>query len=219
MGRFVLSLCDFTGIGVKPWAEAGYECWIVDVKHPRGIGDLEANVRRVGADVRRWCPPLRQWDFVMAWPPCTDLAGSGARWFRTKGLDALADAVELVAACARVCEASEAPYFIENPVGTLSSYWRKPDHIFDPCDYAGYLDEPAAEAYTKRTCLWTGGDFVMPTPRPVQPTLGSKMHGLWPSDDRAALRAVTPRGFAHAVFLSNARLRAHQEDARESQSH
>lgn len=93
---------------------------------------------------------------------------------------------------------------IENPVGRLSTAWRKPDHTFNPCDFGGYL-EPAGDAYTKRTCLWTGGGFVMPEPRPVAPTAGSMMHTRYaPGPERANLRAATPMGFARAVFLANA---------------
>lgn len=78
----------------------------------------------------------------------------------------------------------------------------KPDYRFHPCEYAGYLpaDEQVSEAYTKLTCLWTGNGFVMPTRKPVAPDLGSMMHRLPPTDDRADLRSATPRGFARAVF-------------------
>lgn len=96
------------------------------------------------------------------------------------------------------------PYLIENPVGTLSTYWRAPDHKFDPCEYAGYLEEPGAEADTKRTCLWTGGGFRMPPPRPVPPSLGSKTLSYGPGPDGKNFRAATPGGFARAVFLANA---------------
>lgn len=200
---FVLSLCDKTGNAVRPWAEAGYECWIVDLQHPPGVGPLLDNVRRVGADIIRWCPPARPIDFVFAWPPCDDLAVSGARWFRAKGLDALADSLHVVAACDRICEASGAPYLIENPVSTLSTYWRKPDHLFDPSEYAGYLSDPSPEAYTKRTCLWVGGGFVMPDPKPVSAVLGSKTLSYSPGPDRKNLRSATPNGFARAVFGAN----------------
>ena len=93
-------------------------------------------------------------------------------------------------------------YLIENPVSTVSSYWRKPDYTFAPCDYGGYLN-PSGDAYTKRTCLWTGNGFVMPEPRRVFPIEGSRMNRLPPSKDRAALRSVTPKGFAQAVFEAN----------------
>jgi hypothetical protein len=119
-----------------------------------------------------------------------------------------------VAACARIAEASGAPYILENPRSTLATYWRKPDHEFDPCDYAGYLTVPDCEAYTKRTCLWTGNGFVMPPKRPVQPTLGSIMHRMPSSPDRADKRSVTPVGFAQAIFAANSVHREANDDAR-----
>ena len=91
--------------------------------------------------------------FVGAFPPCTHLAVSGARWFKGKGLRALQDSIGMFATAAEFCEASGAPYLIENPVSTISSYWRKPDHTFDPWQYNA-LDP--ASSYTKKTCLWVG---------------------------------------------------------------
>jgi hypothetical protein len=189
----VLSLCDRTGIMVEPWAEAGYECVTVDLQTS-------------GDDVRHYLPPRTEYAAVFAFPPCTDLAVSGARWFRGKGLLGLAQALEVVDACRRICEWSGAPWMLENPVSTLSTYWREPDQIFDPYEYGGYLNPPG-DAYTKKTCLWTGGGFVMPSKKPVAPLLGSIMHKLPPSTDRGDLRSVTPAGFARAVFEANAGLR------------
>lgn len=138
----------------QPWADDGYDCYLVDVQHPKGER-REGNMIRVGADVHRWTPPLRPMAFGFACPPCTDLAVSGARWFAGKGLYALADAIACFARAADMLEAAACPYGMENPVSVISSHWRKPDHAFDPCDYAGY---PGGEGdtYTKRTCLWTG---------------------------------------------------------------
>lgn len=202
--KIVLSLCDYTGNAVAPWAAAGYECWIVDLQHPAGQGALVDNVMRIGADVTLWQPPAGvQVVFCMAWPPCTHLAVSGARWFKGKGLRALAESIQIVAACSEICEATGAPYLLENPVSTLATYWRKPDFTYNPSDYAGYAQSPADEAYTKKTCLWIGGGFVMPPARPVPPVLGSKMHLLPPSEERANLRSATPSGFAQAVFDAN----------------
>jgi hypothetical protein len=130
------------------------------------------------------------------------LAVSGARWFREKGLHGLTNALEIVEACVRLCEWSGARWMLENPVSTLASYWRRPDFIFDPCHYGGYLT-PAGDAYTKRTCLWTGGGFVMPPRRAVAPTEGSRMHRLPPTMDRSDMRSQTPKGFAQAVFEAN----------------
>lgn len=196
----VVSLCDYTGNFVKPWAEAGYECYCVDVQHSIRKERVEGNIHYVWGDVRSWAPPAREGiAFVAAFPPCTHLAVSGARDFKTKGLPLLADSLELFNACRVAAEWSGAPYFIENPVGALSSHHRKPDHIFDPCDYGGYLDPPG-DAYTKKTCLWTGGGFVMPEKRHVFPTEGSRMHFVPPGPGRADVRSATPMGFARAVF-------------------
>jgi hypothetical protein len=93
---------------------------------------------------------------------------------------------------------------IENPVGMVSSYWRKPDCTFDPCDYGSYLNPPG-DSYTKKRCLWIGNGFVMPKTKRVIPIEGSKMHYLSPSKERQNLRSATPKGFAQAVFEANCR--------------
>lgn len=187
---------------LRPWAETSlYRCIAVDIRH-QGVERTENGIEYVGADISTYLPPLGVYAIVFGFPPCTDLAVSGARWFQEKGMSALHQAIGLVEACRRLCEWSEAPYLIENPVGTLSTYWRKPDHTFNPCDYAGY---PGGEndLYTKKTCLWTGGGFIMPEKRTLKPVQGSRMHRLAPGPERADLRSETPNGFACAVFEAN----------------
>jgi hypothetical protein len=100
--------------------------------------------------VRDWLPPFARIKILFAFPPCTHVAVSGARWFKDKGLGALIDSLQLFDAAVRLAEWTGAPYLIENPVSTISTYWRKPDHRFDPCDYGGYLDPPG-DRYTKKT--------------------------------------------------------------------
>lgn len=196
----VVSLCDCTGVMVRPWAEAGYRCLCLDLQHSIrndrvesvGAGSITyrwANVRSLTAE------DIGRPHIVFAFPPCTHLAVSGARDFQRKGLRGLIDGLELVEACRQLCENAQAPWMLENPVSRLSSCWRKPDHMFDPCDYG--------DDYTKKTCLWVGNGFVMPPKQPVTPTQGSKMHRLPPSAERAAIRSATPAGFARAVFAAN----------------
>jgi hypothetical protein len=197
----VVSLFDLTGHMVAPWAAAGFTCYCVDLQHPAGE-TRDGHVIRVGADVREWLPPFGPVAIIFAFPPCTHVAVSGARWFKDKGLGKLIEALECFDAAVRLAEWTRAPYLIENPVSTVSTYWRPPDHTFDPCDYGGYLT-PAGDAYTKKTCLWTGPGFVMPEPRPVPPIEGSKMHRLGRTRERANLRSATPPGFARAVFEAN----------------
>lgn len=191
----MLSCFDFTTNMALPWAEAGYLCYCVDLQHEPGERRT-GNIVRVGANMMDWLPPPASIVFAAFFPPCTDIAVSGARWFWDKGLGRLIGALQLFKRSVDLAELIGAPYLIENPVSTVSSYWRKPDQVFDPCDYG--------DPYTKKTCLWTGGGFLMPPKNRVHPYEGSKMHLLPPSGDRANLRSATPDGFARAVFRENA---------------
>lgn len=113
------------------------------------------------------------------------------------------------------------PWMVENPVGVLSTLWRKPDFIFNPCAYGGYLPEddkhPAfpeyiadRDAYTKKTCIWCGNGFKQPLFRPVpmpDEWEDSKQHAKLGGKSKRTkmIRSLTPRGFARAVFLANDR--------------
>lgn len=194
----VVSLCDFTGNMVRPWAEAGYECVCYDFQHSIRADRVEGSITYRWADVRSVVlTPRANIAMIFAFPPCTHLAVSGARDFQNKGLRLLIDALEIVEACRMHCMYSGAPWMIENPVSTLSTYWRKPDFMFDPADYG--------DGYTKKTCLWTGGGFVMPPKNRVEITAESYIHKMPPGPDRANLRSATPMGFARAVFEANAK--------------
>jgi hypothetical protein len=207
-----VSLFDYTGNMLKPWQEAGYECHIVDVQH---WGETESGRARADGmichaeDLSTPDRILRflkyvNFDFVSAFPPCDHLAVSGARWFKGKGLRKLAHSINLFATAAEICEASGAPYMIENPVSTISTYWRKPDYTFHPSDYTGF---ELGDNYSKKTCLWTGGGFVMPEANKAE-GLGEpddRIHKCAPGPDRANIRSATPMGFARAVFEANAR--------------
>lgn len=190
-----------------PWAEAGYRCFCVDTAHSIRRERVEGNIHFVWGDARVWRPPhgVRPL-FVAAFPPCTETAVCGARDFLTKGGMMLRDALETFESARQVCAWSGAPYCIEQPITMLVSvpHIGKPDFYFNPNEYAGYSDDPQADAYTKKTAIWCGNDFVIPPARPVTPDLGSRMHMMPPSDDRADLRAVTPMGFSRAVFQANA---------------
>jgi hypothetical protein len=176
----VLSLCDFTGNWSRPYRDAGYDVRQVDLKH--------------GEDVRLFCAlpyPVRG---VLAAPPCTEFASSGARWWEDKGEKALLDALALVDACCRIIMIHRPQWWvIENPVGRLKHWLGEPVMAFDPADYG--------DPYTKRTLLW--GRFNAPHKAPVPATEGSKMHLMSPSPDRQAKRSETPMGFARAFFEAN----------------
>jgi hypothetical protein len=199
-----LFLFSKTAIMAEPWAAAGIDCYCVDEQHPKGER-REGHIIRVGADVHRWVPPLvRPIIFACAFTPCTHVAVSGSRWFKGKGLYALADSIALFARSAELLEATGAPGFIENPVSTLSTYWRKPDFRFHPWQFA-HID-PSAH-YTKKTCLWTFNGFVMPRglefPLPHLGEPDDRIHKATPGDERADFRSATPPGFPQAVFDAN----------------
>ena len=204
--QVVLSLCDYTGIMVKPWADAGYRCICVATQHPMRSDSVDGFITYTWGDVRSWClPEDAEVVMLFAFPPCTDVAISGARDFRKKRNVLLRDALELFAACEMVASYCGAPYMIENPVGKFSSHMGPPTYTFDPCDYAGY-DGGEDDTYTKRTCLWAGNGFVMPKPQRLEPIQGSIVtYGkiATPSPDRKNLRSATPAGFAQAVFETN----------------
>lgn len=196
----VLSLCDRTCAAAMPWAKAGFHCICVDVQagpspHP--------NIETVREDVHWYLPPRTAYAFAMAFSPCTHLAVSGARWFKQKGLRAFADGGLLFERTRQIVEWTGAPYFNENPIGVLSTYHRKPDHIVHPWEFAGYADDPDAENTTKATCLWTGGGFVLPERRPAPEPHRHDCHLAPPSEDRGDIRSMTPSGFARAVFEAN----------------
>lgn len=184
----ILCLYDYTGIFGRPWAEAGHTVYCLDIQHP-----AEPHVKYFSsggkivfqfwdAIINRPAPPDIKWDFVATFPPCTDLAVSGAAHFANK-LDAnpnyLQEAMDLVYRARDIGEASGAPYFIENPVSRISTEWRKPDFMFDPWEFGWYLPigpHPIwpdliapQDAYVKKTCLWTGGGFEIPEHKPVPP--------------------------------------------------
>lgn len=209
MSKIVLSLCDLTGNMVRPWAKNGFHCVCVDVQHTDPRIEEFPNGGRIDfiyGDVRFYLPP-KELKIVFAFPPCTNLAVSGSGHFKEKGIRGLIEGLELVERCRNICDWANVPWMLENPVSTISSYWRKPDYIFNPCDYGGYLDPPG-DAYTKKTCLWTGGEFKMPPPKSVEPIKvcpqGSWIQRLGGKSDKTKnLRSATPGGFATAVFLSN----------------
>jgi hypothetical protein len=234
MKQHVISLYDYTGEALKPWAEAGYTCYAFDIQHPKDKVvkdhfDSGGIIRYVHADLHDFSTYSnmffsfygRKVAFGMAFPVCTDLAVSGAAWFKKKAeADPLFQqrAAQHAIDCAGLFDDLGCPYFIENPVSVLATKWRKPDHTFHPYEYGGYIAENNAQhprwpdyiadrdAYPKKTCLWTGNGFVMPPKVPVEPETGHSRQHLKLGGKSAKtknIRSATPRGFAIAVMAAN----------------
>lgn len=210
----VVCLFDTSGVMGEPWRAAGYRVIRLDIFNNAEFRIPESGESlAVNADLLHSVPDemmrpefLERVAFVAAFPPCTHMAVSGARWFKGKGLRKLADSIHMFATAAEFCEASGAPYLIENPVSTISTYWRQPDHTFHPWHF-NRLD--ADSSYAKKTCLWVGNGFRMPLPLVDEslPVNKNYIHYLGSNakdDSGKDLRSVTPAGFARAVFLANA---------------
>jgi len=215
----------------QPWLDAGYECWIFDSQHP--IGEhREGNLVRVGLSIpdniaqqsilltelkNKWGTTV---EFVFGFPPCTDLAVSGACHFEVKRfVDPLFHykATELALFVGRLGEYLGVPWAFENPISVLSTRYRKPDFMFHPWEYGGYLPVDDVhptypdyiaprDAYPKKTCIWSGGGFVVPSKSEVECPKGystqhKKLGGK--SMKTKNIRSATPRGFAMAVFSAN----------------
>jgi hypothetical protein len=196
----IISLCDKTGIMVKPWADAGYDCICIDVQHSMQTDHVDGNITKRWADVRTLTPSdLPEPAAIFGFPPCTNLAVSGARWFKRKGLRGFIDGLELVDKCRELCEWYGCPWMIENPVGRLSTAWRKPDSIFQPWEYG--------DLWRKKTCIWHGNGFKFPKPKYTEEPEGvtNKIWEQPPGPERANIRSETPPKFAKAVWESNKR--------------
>lgn len=151
-------------------------------------------------------------DIIFAFPSCTNLSGAGAKHSRTKM--ELMESIDNAVMVERIANTFNCPWMVENPVGKMSTIWRKPDHYFDPYEYGGYLSPiegsyhpkmPYRNAYTKKTCLWTGNGFIMPDKKPV-PHIGCFWGWKYlggKSERTKQLRSLTPEGFARAVYQFN----------------
>jgi hypothetical protein len=126
------------------------------------------------------------WDLMIAHPPCTHLAVSGARWFKDKGTEQ-EEALDFVrklinADIDRIC--------IENPVSIISSRIRKPDQTIQPWQFG--------HGETKRTCLWLKG-LPKLIPTDIVDGRDQRIWKLPPSPDRWKIRSATFQGIADAM--------------------
>lgn len=129
-----------------------------------------------------------KWDMILAFPPCTHLAVSGARYFEQKRKDGRQQAA--IDFFMQFANADCSKIAIENPVGIMSTYYRKPDQIIQPWQFG--------HGETKKTCLWLKGLPPLISTEIVE----GREQRIWkmpPSEDRAKNRAKTFPGIARAM--------------------
>lgn len=183
----ILIACEFSGIVRDAFKRRGHNAISCDILDTASPGNhFQCDVRDL-----LWM----KWDMMIAHPPCTHLAVSGARYFKDKQVQQ-AEALELV----RTLLYSDIPLIaLENPVSIISSRIRKPDQIIQPWMF-GHPE-------SKSTCLWLKGlPLLAPTRVLDKPPSGrwqnqtpSGQNRLGPSPDRWAERSKTYSGIAEAM--------------------
>lgn len=180
----VLVACEFSGVVRRAFSLRGHDAWSCDLLPHEDNAEPGGCIQHFRMDVRHLLN--EGWDLMIAHPPCTDLASSGARWWHLKG-------VRQGAALAFVQALMDAPIpriCIENPVGVISTRIRKPDQIVQPWMFG--------HGETKTTCLWLK-DLPALTPTSVVEGRYARVHRESPSPERWKNRSRTYQGIANAM--------------------
>jgi hypothetical protein len=132
----VLVACEYSGIVRDTFKAKGHDAWSCDLLPTESPGNhIEGDVLGILDD---------GWDLMIAHPPCTHLAVSGAAWFEQKRKDGRQK--QGIDFFMNFVNSSISKVAIENPVGIMSTYWRKPDQIIQPFQFG--------DPFRKKTCLW-----------------------------------------------------------------
>ena len=184
----VLVACEESQEVCKAFRALGHEAYSCDLipcsgGHPDW--HIQDDVRNV---LRHDVGSVAEWDLVIAFPPCTDLAVSGARWFKEKQANGQQEKSIMFFEFFTMLKTYHVA--IENPIGIMSTIYRKPDQIIQPWQFG--------HGETKATCLW------LKNLSPLKPTeiVEGREQRIWkmaPSEDRAKLRSKTYPGIARAM--------------------
>jgi len=177
----ILIACEFSGTVREEFIKLGFDAWSCDLLPSEIPGNhIKADIRSVlrhgGED----------WDLVIAHPPCTHLAVSGARWFKDK----VEEQREAIMFFMFFTSLKTECVAIENPISIMSTKHEKPTQIIQPWMFG--------HGETKATCLWLKN---LPKLKPTNIVEGreQRIHKLPPSKDRWKLRSMTYPGIAKAM--------------------
>jgi site-specific DNA-cytosine methylase len=178
----LLVACEFSGVVRDAFTARGWDAWSCDLRPSETPG------QHFECDISRVLFRSLKWDMLIAFPPCTDLCVSGARWFAEKRKDgrqqASVDFFLMFAhsGISKIC--------IENPVGIMSTLFRKPDQIIQPWQFG--------HGETKATCLWLKN---LPKLAPTNIVDGRepRIHMMPPGPERERERSRTYHGIAQAM--------------------
>ena len=174
----ILIACEFSGIIREAFRKRGHNVWSCDLLPTEKTGQhIQDNVLKHLND---------GWDMMIAHPPCTHLAVSGARWFKDKQKEQ----EEAIVFFMTLATANINKICIENPVSIMSTYWKKPEQVIQPYQFG--------HGETKKTCLWLKN---LPKLIPTKIVSGREQR-IWkmpPSENRGKLRSITYQGIASAM--------------------
>jgi hypothetical protein len=181
----VLVACESSGTVREAFRKLGHKAWSCDL-----LPSDDKTAHHYQADCVQ-AISWGGWDLVIAHPPCTHLASSGARHFHTKRADGRQQqGIELFMAVIRACQRHAKAWAVENPIGIMSNIYRKPDQIIQPWQFG--------HGETKATCLWLS-NLPLLTPTNIVSGREARCHRLPPTKDRWKLRSKTYQGIADAM--------------------
>jgi site-specific DNA-cytosine methylase len=174
----VIIVCEFSGIARDAFTLEGHDAASCDLLRTESPG------KHYQQDCREL--DYSNYDLLIAHPPCTYIASSGARWWKDRQQEQQ-EAIEFVK---WLSERPVPRIAIENPIGRLSTVWRKPDQIIQPWQFG--------HGETKATCLWLKN---LPLLQPTNIVDGRvpRVYHTPPSKDRWKLRSRTYEGIAQAM--------------------
>jgi hypothetical protein len=174
-----LVACEFSGIVRDAFRARGHDFWSCDLLPSEGDNrfHIQKNVLELLRD---------DWDIMIAHPPCTHLAVSGARWFK----DRKPEQQWALALVRRLLNAPIQKIALENPISVISSRIRKPDQIIQPWQFG--------HGETKATCLWLK-NLPRLVPTEIVDGRHPRVHHAPPSPDRWKERSRTIPGIALAM--------------------
>jgi hypothetical protein len=180
----VLVACEFSGVVREAFRTAGHDAWSCDL-----MAAMDGSMYHKQDSIWHVLGKDSFWDLVIAHPPCTYLAVSGARWWKDKRQQQEESIEFFMAFTALDCKVA-----IENPIGLMSSRYRKPDQIIQPWMFG--------HGETKATCLWLKG---LPLLKPTdvvegrQPRVHHESPGIKNGLTRQQRRSITLPGIAKAM--------------------
>ena len=214
----VLIACEESQVVCKAFREKGHEAYSCDIIECSG-GHPEWHIKQdVLPLLNGDCEFVSEdgnthsikgkWDLIIAHPPCTYLTVTGNRWFNVerygeKALKRIADREEAAKFFMKIVNAACEKIAIENPVGFMSTYYRKPNQIIQPYMFG--------DSFEKKTCLWLKGVEPLKPTNEVEPPERKKFKSgktmptwyaeAWhlPKEERAKLRSKTFPGIAKAM--------------------